>query len=232
MAEIKRIFMFDRDEDAALEKRNTPFWLALLGHVQADRAIDEGGTILDIGCHQGGLLSLSRKRFKAVHLIGVEPIKAARDLAQARLQREGVSAKVLRENEWRQIGDQSVDLVLSHEVLPFIQDLDQLIANIQRVLKPHAFAYVVSGCHLENPLWPIWREELQSQGHVTYDHSPIALMEAAGKQGLSPSVRTLRDHGWAHYNPAEEAAFAYPSVEALLDHQFKYKLLFRFQRMA
>lgn len=232
MTEIKRIFMFDRSEDAVLEKRNKPFWLALLGHVQADRAIDNGGTILDVGCHHGGLLSLSRQRFKAFNLIGVEPMKAARDMAQARLQSEGASVKLLRENEWQQIGDQSVDLVLSHEVLPFIQDLNQLLENFQRVLKPHAFAYLVSGCHLENPLWPAWREKLQNQGHVTYDHSPIALMKAAGEQGLSPSVRTLRDYGWAHYNPAEEAAFVYPSVEALLDHQFKYKLLFRFQRMA
>lgn len=232
MAEIKRIFMFDRDEDASLEKRNTPFWLALLGHVQADRSINDGATILDIGCHQGGLLSLSRKKFRASHLIGVEPLKAARDIAQTRLQSEGASARILRESEWQQIADQSVDLVLSHEVLPFVQDLDQFTANILRVLKPQAFAYVVSGCHLENPLWPTWRKVLQNQGHLTYDHSPITLMKAAGKQGLSPSVRTLRDHGWAHYNPAEDAAFTYPSVEALLDHQFKYKLLFRFQRMA
>jgi SAM-dependent methyltransferase len=232
MAEIKRIFMFDRAEDAVLENRNKPFWLALLGHVQADRAVDEGGTILDVGCHQGGLLSLARKRFRAFNLIGVEPMKAARELAQARLQREGASARILCVHEWQQIGDQSVDLVLSHEVLPFIQDLDQLTANIHRVLKPHAFAYVASGCHLENPLWPTWREELQSQGHRVNDHSPIALMKSAGKQGLSPSVRALRDHGWAHYNPAEESAFAYPSVKELLDHQFKHKLLFRFQRMA
>lgn len=232
MAEIKRIFMFDRMEDAALEKRNKPFWLALLGHIQADRVINEGGTILDVGCHQGGLLSLSRKRFKALHLIGVEPMKAARDIAQARLQREGASVRILQENEWQKIADQSVDLALSHEVLPFIQDLDQFVANIQRVLKPHAFAYVVVGCHLENPLWPTWREELHNQGHITFDHSPIELMKAAGEQGLSPSVRTLRDHGWAHYNPAEESAFSFPSVESLLDHQFKYKLLFRFQRAA
>ncbi|OOE63750.1 MULTISPECIES: class I SAM-dependent methyltransferase [Salinivibrio] len=232
MAEIKHIFMFGRDEDSSLEKRNKLFWLALLGHVKADRVIDEGGTILDIGCHQGGLLSLSREKFKAMHLIGVEPMKTARDIAQARLQREGASAKILRENEWQKIVDQSVDLVLSHEVLPFIQDLNQFAANIQRVLKPHAFAYVVLGCHLENPLWPIWREELHNQGHTTFDHTPIALMKAAGEQGLSPSVRTLRDQGWAHYNPLEESAFSYPSVEALLDHQFKHKLLFRFQRMA
>jgi len=231
MADIERIFMFDKTEDAYLEQRNSPFWLALLGHVQADRAIEQGGTILDVGCHQGGLLSLSRKRFKALHLIGVEPIKVARDIAQARLQREGASVTILRENEWQRISDKSVDLLLSHEVLPFIQNLDQFAANISRVLKPYSFAYVVSGCHLENPLWPIWREELKNQGHIVYDHSPIALMKAAGKHGLSPSVRTLRDTGWAHYNPSKEEDFAYPSVEALLDHQFKYKFLFRFQRM-
>lgn len=231
MAEITRIFMFDKNEDAILEKRNKSFWLALLGHVCADRAIDEGGTILDIGCHRGGLLSLAGKRFKASHLIGIEPMTVARKLAQERLQHESASVNIFRENEWQKIRGNSVDLILSHEALPFISDLETLAANIRRVLKPNAFAYIALGCHLENPLWPVWRETLRNQGHITYDHSPLSLMKAAGKHELSPSVRALRDYGWAHYNPAKEIDFSYPSVEALIDHQFKHKLLFRFQRM-
>jgi SAM-dependent methyltransferase len=230
MAEIKRIFMFDHTEDALLEKRNLLFWRALLGHVQADRAIEDGATILDVGCHRGGLLELAVDRFKPASVIGIEPLKQARDAAKQKLGIFQVRVRVLSEKEWSRIPDASIDLLLSHEVLPFFDDLQFISEQMGRVLKPGAFAYIVSGCHTENPLWPRWKEELQAQGHRVYDHAPLDLMKAVSITGFSPSVRPLREHGWTHYNPVEQDAFEYPSVGTLLDHQFKHKLLFRFQR--
>jgi SAM-dependent methyltransferase len=230
MAEIQRIFMFDHAEDVRLEKRNLLFWRALLGHIQADRAIEAGATILDVGCHRGGLLELAIDRFKPASIIGIEPLKPARNAAQQKLGIFPGRVQILSEKEWNRIPDISVDLLLSHEVLPFFDDLQFISEQMGRVLKPGAFAYMVSGCHTENPLWPRWKEELQVQGHIVYDHSPLDLMRAVSITGFSPSVRPLRESGWAHYNPIEQDAFEYPSVQALLDHQFKHKLLFRFQR--
>ena len=223
--------MFDRIEDTFLEKRNALFWRALLGHVQADGGVKNGSTILDVGCHRGGLLENVLERFRPSSLIGIEPMKLARDAAVQRLSRYSTHTRILSEQEWLCIDDASVDLVLSHEVLPFFDDLDFITKQMCRVLKPGAYAYMVSGCHLENPLWPIWRADLEEQGHQVYDHYPVDLMKAAGSNRLESSVRPLRETGWAHYNPVEQDAFTYPSVESLLDHQFKHKLIFRFHRM-
>jgi hypothetical protein len=70
---------------------------------------------------------------------------------------------------------------------------------------------------------------LDGSGKQTFTHEPISLMAAAGRRGFLPSVRPLRDNGWATHNPAE-GSFAFPSVSALLDHQFRHKLLFRLVR--
>ncbi len=230
MQKIKRIFMFDYTEDARLEKRNLIFWRALLGHIQADRAIEEGATILDVGCHRGGLLEMAIDRFKPASIIGIEPLKPARNIVQEKLSIFRGNVQVLSEKEWDRISDASVDLLISHEVLPFFDSLKFISEQIRRVLKPGAFAYMVSGCHTENPLWPIWKEDLEAQGHIVHDHSPMDLIRAVSLTGFSASVRPLRDSGWAHYNPEERNAFQYPSVQALLEHQFKHKLVFRFQR--
>ncbi len=98
------------------------------------------------------------------------------------------------------------------------------------MLKPGGFAYIVSGCHTENPLWSEWKQDLEQQGHIVYDYAPLDLIEAGAEAGLSPSIRPLRESGWVHYNPTDQDQFRYPSASLLLEHQFKHKLLFRFQR--
>jgi len=230
MAEISRIFMFNHKEDVLLEQRNLLFWRSLLGHVQADRAVEEGATVLDMGCHRGGLLSLVIDRFKPAQVIGLEPLVKARASAEQCLQGRGVDVLILDQARWDRIATASVGLLLSHEVLPFIED-DQMIMNeVHRVLKPSCFAYFAVGCHTENPLWPAWKQELENQGHTVYDHAPLDIMRAAGEAGLFPSLRPLRETGWVHYNPVTQNEFEYPSATSLLDHQFKHKLLFRFER--
>lgn len=224
--------MFDRTEDSFLEKRNGLFWRAMLGHVQADRSISAGATILDIGSHQGGLLQSAFERFNASSLIGIEPLLRARDIAQQRFSHHQVYTRFLSEKDWPCISDASIDLVLSHEVLPFFDNLDFITKQISRVLKPGAFAYVVSGCHLENPLWPKWRAELEAQGHKVHGHYPLDLINAASSNNLESSVRPLRETGWAHFTPTEKDAFNYPDIQSLLDHQFKHKLIFRFKRIS
>ena len=206
MAEIKRIFMFDHAEDILLEKRNLHFWRALLGHIQADRAIDAGSTILDVGCHRGGLLKLAIDRFKPASVIGIEPLKQARTAAQL-FSFQG-HVQILSEKEWSRISDTSVDILLSHEVLPFFDDLKFISKQMRRVLKPGGFAYMVSGCHTENPIWPRWKEELESQGHIVYDYSPLELMNEICMAGFSsmagltiilPNRVLLSTHRWSSY---------------------------------
>ncbi|EAA3799364.1 class I SAM-dependent methyltransferase [Salmonella enterica subsp. enterica] len=185
--------------------------------------------VLDIGCHRGGLLELLHERFRPAKLIGLEPLVSARRVAGQRMSRFTSQTLLLGAESWSSIPDAEVDVVVGHEVLQYISDLSQLMTDIRRCLTPGGFAYLALGCHMENPLWAIWRLELEELGHRVYDHSPLEIMTAGARVGLAPSVRPLRDTGWAHYDPTDSESFSYPSVEALLAHQFRHKLLFRFE---
>lgn len=230
MPEVTRTHFFDTEEDRYLGDRNIHFWRSLAGHVQADRSVSPGATLLDIGCHQGGLLKLLHDRLKPGKLIGLEPLVSARRIAAERLSRLPCEANLHGAKGWSEIPDQSVDLVLGHEVLQYIDNPSWLMSEIRRVLAPNRFAYLVLGCHPENPLWVDWKRQLEEIGHAVYDHPPLDLMAMGADAGLLPSVRPLRDTGWAYHDPSIGGAFSYPSVGALLDHQFRHKLLFRFER--
>ena len=230
MSSVSRTYFFDHEEDWRLGERNIHFWRALAGHIQADRSVQPEATVLDIGCHRGGLLELMYERFKPRKLVGLEPLVSARRAAVQHLARFQSEIELFGAEGWSEIPDGSVDLVLGHEVLQYVGDLSLVMAEIRRVLAPNRFAYFVLGCHPENPLWADWRRHLEEIGHTVYDHSPLELMACGARLGLESAVRPLRDTGWAYHDPSMPGAFSYPSVGALLDHQFRHKLLFRFER--
>lgn len=174
-------------------------------------------------------MALMIERFKPSRVIGIEPLTSARQIAERRLARYDVEIDLL--DGWSRVPDDSITLVLSHEVVQYISDLRALMAEVRRVLVPGGFAYVVLGCHVENPIWATWRRELEDMGHAVHDHAPLDLMAAGAERGLCPSVRPLRNSGWVHHDPTEPSPFAYPSVTTLLDHHYKHKLLFRFERL-
>ena len=105
-------------------------------------------------------------------------------------------------------------------------DVCGFMQRVRRVLASEGGAYVVLGCHSENPLWQTWRKALISAGRHVYDHMPIEIMEAASSAGLLPSVQPLRRSGWVTYDPLR-AEFRYPDVQTMFDHHYRYKLIFR-----
>jgi SAM-dependent methyltransferase len=221
-------FFPDPTEDDELELRNEIFWTALVDRIRSDGFARPPQRVLDIGCHRGGLLAKIAKLWKPDELTGIEPIESARTRARFRLNTAAPSVVVLGTGEWHRIRDGSVDLAVSHEVLFLVSDLQDLIAQIARVLAPQGRAYIAAGCHSENPVWPEWRARLESMGHQVFDHRPIDVMAIAARLDLLPSVRPLRDSGWATHDPNGD--FPFPTVQALLDHQFRHKLLFRLIR--
>lgn len=229
MSEVIRTHFFDHEEDRLLEARNIHFWRALAGHIQADRSIPSDATVLDIGCHRGGLLELLHERFRSARLLGIEPLVSARRVAERRLARFTAHTQLFGAEGWSSIPDAGVDLIVGHEVLQYISDLSLLMANIRRAIRPGGFVYLALGCHTENPLWATWKHELEALGHGVHDHSPLEIMAAGARAGLAPSVRPLRDTGWVYHDPSVLGSFSYPSVGALLEHQFRHKLLFRFE---
>lgn len=215
-------------EDDDLELRNEVFWGALVDRIRSDGFPQAPHRVLDIGCHRGGLLAKIAGHWAPKALFGVEPIESARIRAHLRLQTAAPTVVLVDPNEWHRIPDGAIDLVVSHEILFLVPDLGELVGQIARVLAPQGRAYIAAGCHAENPIWPQWRARLIAMGHRVFDHQPMDLMASAGRHGLIPSVRPLRDGGWATHDPVGE--FKFPTVQALFEHQFRHKLLFRFAR--
>jgi SAM-dependent methyltransferase len=214
------------EDDASLEQANQIFWSSLLRHIQAEmRGPIE--SILDVGCHHGGLLEKLAGLLRPVSLTGIEPSDRSRERALFRLRKLAQKVAMLPPERWGEVQAASISILTCHEVLHLVEDLPELFYHIARVLGPDGTAFVVAGCHTENPVWPRWSEQLRASGQTVWDRTPFDILRAGIGAGLSGALRPLRRDGWIIYNP-DHADFTYSTAEELLDHQYRHKLLFRF----
>lgn len=221
----RRTFFNDPALDDDLPIVNESFWSALIAHIERD-GIRAPKSILDIGCHTGGLLHQISRRFRPAVLIGIEPLAAARAAAEEKLGGAADSVTLLDPAEWARVPDEGIDLITSHETLYLEEDLRAFMMHVRAALAKTGTAYVVLGCHSENPLWQQWKLPLIADGHQVYDHAPLAIMEAAAAAGLLPSVQPLRQTGWITYDPSR-ADFRYPDAKTMFEHHYRHKLIFR-----
>ena len=222
----RRSFFANPALDEDLSAANEAFWLALMGHIERDGP-GRPRAVLDIGCHTGGLLLALDRRFHPDELLGIEPIAAARAAASQLLEdARAARVEILDVAEWDRVPSGRVDLVVSHETLYLEPDVPGFMERLRRVLASRGVAYVVLGCHAENPLWQTWKASMIEAGHRVYDHEPVEIMEAAARADLLPSVQPLRRSGWVTYDPLR-ADYHYPSVVAMLEHHYRHKLIFR-----
>lgn len=220
-------FFFSPEEDAELEATNSVFWDSLIGHIREDCGDTPPSSILDIGCHYGGLLSRLITAWKPQRAWGIEPLASARTRAVARLTGRASEVRILDTSDWPSVPGAAFELVTSHEVLYLVPDVRSFMESIRRVLSRGGRAYLVLGCHAENPVWADWKPYIEALGHRVYDHRPMDIMAAGAAFGLLPALRPLRDTGWVTHDPLL-SELTFPSAGAMLDHHFKYKLLFRF----
>ena len=218
-------FFGDPALDTNLPAANEAFWAALIGIIEGD-APSAPRTILDVGCHSGGLLDALTRRFAPARIFGIEPLAWARVAASRRLANAAAAVTLLDVSQWGQVPTGAIDLVTSHEVLYLEPDVPGFMQEVHRVLSLDGHAYVVLGCHAENPLWHAWKSRLTAAGRTVYNHIPLDIMEAASAAGLSASVQPLRRAGWVTYDP-RRAEFSYPDVRTMLDHHYRHKLVFR-----
>jgi SAM-dependent methyltransferase len=214
------------ENDTSLEQANQIFWSSLLAHIKAD----VGGpvdSILDVGCHYGGLLGQLATTLHPKSLVGIEPSEHSRERTRFRLRTAAPTVAVLSPERWGDVATTSIDLVTCHEVLHLVEDLSLLFHEIARTLRPNGMAFVVAGCHSENPLWPTWSAQLRTEGQTVFDRTPFDILRAGINAGLRGALRPLRRDGWVIYDP-DHSTFKYSSAEELLDHQYRHKLLFRF----
>jgi arsenite methyltransferase len=102
--------------------------------------IDEGSTVLDLGCGAGtDLLIAAQMVGPEGHVIGVDMTPGMLKLAMASAREMGVADRVeLHESliESLPLPDTEVDILISNGVIDLVPDKDAVFAEIDRVLKP------------------------------------------------------------------------------------------------
>ena len=146
-----------------------------------------------------------------------------------RLRTRAPVVTILAPERWADIPAASMDIVTCHEVLHLVEDIKDLFGEIQRVLRPDGFAFVVAGCHTESPVWADWSAKLRASGQTVVDRKPVDILGAGIAAGLYGALRPLRRDGWIIYDP-NAAILEYDSVSDMLDYQYRSKIMFRFMK--
>ena len=124
--------------------------------------VNRVGRFLDLGCGQGRLTLPLAKWSKVADITGVDLSEVA--IAQAKENSKGMNNINFIQSDiseyLREIPDASIDVIFFFEVSFFLPDLDQVLMNIKRVLKPGGILfssfrsrYFNTLCCIQDGLW-------------------------------------------------------------------------------
>ena len=121
---------------SAIRTALNPARLEYFTRVLGDRGIDLPGAVtVDVGCG-GGLMAEEMAR-RGAQVIGVDPSASSLATARAHATEGGLSIDYRQgAGEHLPVGDASADVVYCVDVLEHVDDLDAVIAETARVLKP------------------------------------------------------------------------------------------------
>lgn len=107
---------------------------------------ERGDACIDFGCGFGLLLPLLRRRFASVAGIDVMPGTAGQFLSEwdRRFEQDHEDVSIVETLDVTNLADGSVDLILALDVLEHVDDLDKILEQMSRLLKPDG-VLLVSG---------------------------------------------------------------------------------------
>jgi len=127
------------------------------------------------------------------------------------------------------------DLVLSHEVIYLIPDLDGAFRGLHAALAPGGALALATGCHLENPLYRRWINTLAREGvraHPYRIDDYVAALRCAGFTEIDETAMRMDAtayDAWVHARgnaPPNADWFATPEEERAYYTEFGKALLF------
>lgn len=133
-----RMLGYDAKQLAALPGEVTASF-AGVGNPHSIGAVDQGSTVVDVGCGAGmDLLLAARQVGPGGRAIGVDMTPDMRARAAAGAARCGLANVEVRAGDatYLPVDDLSVDVVISNGVLNLVPDKPRAISEIARVLKP------------------------------------------------------------------------------------------------
>jgi ubiquinone/menaquinone biosynthesis C-methylase UbiE len=144
------------------------------------------GTVLEIGFGSGTNLSAYPPAVRRV--LAVEPSETARRLARERIARSGIDVEFIGlDGAAIPVEDRSVDGVASAFTLCTIPTVEQALAEVRRVLRPHGSFHCVEHGLAPQPGVQRW------QRHI----DPVNRRIAGGCHLTRDVVALLRDSGFA-----------------------------------
>ena len=98
----------------------------------------EGGRVLEVGCGQGLGAEIIKGRFRAATVTGIDLDARIVARAQGRVTRRNAGGIEIAEGDATQLGfeDQSFDAVFDFGAIHLIQEWEQAVREVVRVLKP------------------------------------------------------------------------------------------------
>lgn len=175
---------------AAMEKE----WLD-----EARRAVvaDVSGTVVEIGAGTGK--NLRHYPDSVERLVLTEPHPAMRDQLRTRVAHDTWSFEVEIVDataERLPLPDDTVDVVVSTLVLCSVPDLDAVVGELRRVLRPDGELRLIEHVLSEHPRERRWQERLDRpwhwiEGSCHLDHDTVGALAAQGfdVSGLGPHVQ-------------------------------------------
>lgn len=153
-----------------------------LCRIAAALGVGPGATIVDLGSGSGGP-SLWVARQTGAQVVGIDVSTVGVAQANARAQAEGVADRVrfhVSDIATLPLPVASVDAAMSVDMLIFVPDIDAVMAEVARVLRPGArFAFTAREQHAASatfgsPARPDYRPPLRAAGLVieTYEETP------------------------------------------------------------
>lgn len=168
MTDADRVFALDRRLLRRALQRAAPHYdqAAVVQREIGSRLLDrldllhfKPSVILDLGCGTGAITALLLKKYRRAHIMGLELAPALVAATQQRASWWQVVRGVVAEPEALPLATASCDLIFSNLALQWCFDLERVIAELKRVLKP-------GGALLFSTLGPDTLIELRRSWHV------------------------------------------------------------------
>jgi SAM-dependent methyltransferase len=202
----------DPEEVLSMETEHLPLWRAF-ARLFAPLMLP-GVRILDFGCNRGGLLSLLCREEQGIALAaGIDvDTPAMRSILEQASERNGGRLLFSTASPKRFPGQ--FDLVISHEVVYLLPDLERTYTRIRTALAPGGHFCFCTGCHTENALFPLWKQSFEPMGVRVYEYGMEdheTALRAAGFREIRRDRLLLsreeyeawvRDRGSSEPNPA------------------------------
>lgn len=220
-----------------LADRHVPLWTRM---VELSGLEIAGKRVLDFGCLEGRFFHHLHRRHLFSFGLGVDIAGSAIARAEAMKGELPVEYRVVTAANAESLlsSFEPFDVAFSHEVIYQIEDLVEHGKIISRALNAKGHYIAVCGCHLESPLWPLWKELRVQHGTARefphFDYSPQVILNSFAAAGFSRV--TVLPFQWDPPSdfelvPADpQRAKFWPSVEAAKDFYWNHKLLFRCEK--